>query len=61
MPKYPEEAKANHNIVNGACTLGLIVDEKDCRRTYTSSRACAKTTTRALWPLCASGGGSRTC
>jgi TonB family protein len=28
MPKYPEEAKANHNIVNGTCTLGLIVNEK---------------------------------
>ena len=28
MPKYPEEAKAHHDIVNGACTLGLIVDEQ---------------------------------
>jgi TonB family protein len=28
MPEYPVEAKANHNTVNGACTLGLIVDEK---------------------------------
>lgn len=28
MPKYPEEAKAHHDILNGATTVGLIVNEK---------------------------------
>jgi TonB family protein len=27
MPIYPVEAKAHHNIVDGVCTLGLIINE----------------------------------